>query len=98
MILKRRRTQEAWFKLVEDFDHQEMTIDDYCLVHQVSKASYYKYKKKLKQVSPSFLPIVFKEPTPTALVFESHGFKLKVDENISVKQLHKLLKATAHDL
>lgn len=76
--MKKRRTQEAWFELVEGYKHSEMTIDDYCESNQISQASYYKYRRIQKLMSPSFLPVVFQKPTSASLVFESNGFKLKL--------------------
>ena len=93
---KRRSTQE-WFELVKGFDSEVMSLEQYCEFNGISAASYYVYKRKLKNESSTFLPVVFKADDECDFIFESNGYKLKVSEDISSTQLKILLKATQDD-
>ena len=94
--MRKRRTEEEWFELVKRFDLEIMSLEKYCEVNEISTASYYVYKRKLKNETPSFLPVVFESEIEHDFIFESNGYKLKVSEDISPSHLKLLLKAT-HD-
>lgn len=97
IIMRIRRSKEEWFELVKRFDSEIMSLEQYCELNQISTASYYVYKRKLKAQSSEFLPIVFEEEVKQNFVFESNGHKIEVDENIDDAFLKKIIRATHHD-
>lgn len=93
-----RRTEEEWFELVEGFDNGVMSIEEYCELNNMSQASYYVYKRKLKRRNEMFLPIVFEEEIKEdTLYFEVNGYKLEVNDTISESLLKKIIRATRDD-
>lgn len=97
ITLAKRRTQEEWFKLVQDFNNQSLSLDAYCDQQGISTTSFYKYKRQLKKNNTLFLPIVFEDQEPKYLRFECNGYKLEVDSKMPTDQLRKLMKAIQHD-
>lgn len=96
-MMRIRRTKEEWFELVKQFDSEVMSLKQYCELNQISTASYYVYKRKLKAQSSKFLPILFEEEVKQNFTFESNGYRIEVDENIDDDFLKKIIKATRHD-
>lgn len=93
-----RRTEEEWFELVEGFDEEDMTLEEYCELNNMSQASYYVYKRKLKRRNDMFLPVVFEEELKEdTLYFEVNGYKLEVNDTISESLLKKIIRATRDD-
>ena len=93
-----RRTEEEWFELVEGFDDVVMSLEKYCELNNMSQASYYVYKRKLKRRNDMFLPVVFEEEiNDDTLYFEVNGYKLEVNDTISESLLKKIIRATRDD-
>lgn len=96
--MSNRRTEEEWFELVEGFDDQKMSIEEYCELNNMSQASYYVYKRKLKRRNEMFFPVVFEEDLKEdTLHFEINGYKLEISENINDSLLKKIIRATRND-
>lgn len=98
--MRKRRSEEEWFEIVKGFDPNLMPLESYCILNNISKASYYVYKRKLDESSQLFLPVVIEEEVhhKKPLSFKSNGFSLEVSEDVSLKQLRLLLEATLSDL
>ena len=93
-----RRTEEEWFELVEGFDDVVVSLEEYCELNNMSQASYYVYKRKLKRRNEMFLPVVFEEELNEDTVhFEVNGYKLEVNDNINEVLLKKIIRATRDD-
>lgn len=79
---KPRRTKAQWAKLVQDKSDSNLTIEQYCKQHQVTVASFYAWRAKLKKQSANdnaniaalpnddWLPIKLSSPTPSASVWD----------------------------
>ena len=81
-----RRTEQEWFELVKGFDSTLMSLDTYCLLNGISPASYYLYKRRLKESSQLFLPVVIEEEVhhEKTLSFKSNGFSLEVSDDVQL--------------
>jgi|LFRM01.1.fsa_nt_gb hypothetical protein len=86
-------TTEEWLDLIRLYDKDKTTVKDFCSIHSISAASFYKYRRMLNPINDEkFVPITLKEVDN--LSFECNGYTLSVSNDISTDNLAQIMKAT----
>ena len=46
-----RRSEAQWRKLIEDFEHSDMTLEAYCQHHKIAASSFYTWRLRFEDES-----------------------------------------------
>lgn len=74
------RTAEEWQKIFEDQKASGMSIGEYCKSHQISRASFYKNKRKLTEPEEPFQKVdVVEDVSQTIVEFKIDDHTISCD-------------------
>ena len=85
------RTNEEWKEIFEDQEASAMTVKEYCKVHKIGVASFYKYKRLIMQNDELFnqVTVIEDESKPLMIEFQIDGHTINCD----IKYLHLIVNA-----
>lgn len=91
-MTKNNNTQLASLKkLIESYDPSIDNVSSFCRKANISKSSFYYYKKRFGIQVSSFLPCVIKKEVNDDLTFKVNDIAIKVSSNIDDDSLRRII-------
>lgn len=82
---------DSWKKLMESYDPSIDNVSSFCRKANISKSSFYYYKKRFGIKESSFLPCMIKKEVNNDLAFKVNDIAIKVSTDIDDDSLRRII-------